>query len=43
MTQSCESNINPKKFVPGLKIANWKAVDQVGFISVYNKFWQMFE
>lgn len=27
MTDSCASKINPKKFVPGLKVVDWKAID----------------
>lgn len=28
MTQSCYAKIDPKKFVPGLKVVDWKAIDQ---------------
>ncbi|XP_052760251.1 cathepsin L-like [Mya arenaria] len=28
MTQSCGAKINPKKFVPGLKVVDWKAIDE---------------
>ncbi|XP_052267506.1 cathepsin L-like isoform X2 [Dreissena polymorpha] len=28
MTQSCAAKIDPKKFVPGLKVVDWRAVDQ---------------
>lgn len=28
MSQSCAAKINPGKFVPGLKVVEWKAVDQ---------------
>lgn len=27
MTQSCAAKLDPKKFVPGLKVADWKAID----------------
>ncbi|KAK3104766.1 hypothetical protein FSP39_009655 [Pinctada imbricata] len=28
MTQSCATKLDPKKFVPNMKIVDWKAVDQ---------------
>lgn len=28
MTQSCGAKIDPTKFIPGLKVADWKAIDQ---------------
>lgn len=32
MSVSCATKINPKKFVPGLKVVNWVAVDKVGLL-----------
>ena len=29
MSQSCGAKLNPDKFVPGLKVADWKAIDTV--------------